>query len=98
MAVPDTLARKLALFADSGRIIIGEEEHCGVDGWLAVLLGQGLRPASYDPLAETTPHATARGALAHMAAEIRARAQQLPTHREYLARRGASAPATAGRP
>jgi tryptophan halogenase len=97
MAVPDTLARKLALFADSGRIIIGEEEHCGVDGWLAVLLGQGLQPASYDPLAETTPHATARGALAHMAAEMRARAQELPAHREYLARRGASAPMTAAR-
>ena len=93
---PEDLARKLALFTDSGRVNIDEDDHCGVDGWLAVLLGQGLRPKSWDPLAETTPLATARGALAKMAAEIRARATALPMHREYIAMRGATAPQLAG--
>jgi tryptophan halogenase len=95
-SAPADLAHKLALFADSGRVNIDAEDHCGVDGWLAALLGQGVRPKSWDPLAETTPLATARGALASMAAEIRARTATLPMHREYIALRGASAPRLAG--
>ena len=55
MPLPDTLARRLELFIDSGRLTIGEEEHCGVEGWLAVLFGQGLQPRSFDPLAEIAP-------------------------------------------
>ena len=92
MSVPESLARKLALFADSGRITIAEEDHCGVDGWLFVLLGQGLMPRSYDPLVESMPIATARRALGGIAAEMRARAATLPPHRDFIALRGASAP------
>ncbi len=95
MKPPDTLAQRLALFADSARLTIGEEEHCGRDGWLAVLLGQGVRPRSYDPLAEVTPAAGARDALAKMAAEMRARAAGVPLHREYLLRSGLMVPADA---
>jgi tryptophan halogenase len=92
MQPPDTLAQRLALFADSARLTIGEDEHCGTDGWLAVLLGQGVRPRSYDPLAEVTPAPGARDAFARMAAEMRARAAGVPLHREYLLRSGLMAP------
>ena len=88
MEPPATLARRIALFTDSARLTIGEEEHCGVDGWLAVLFGQGIQPRSYDPLAEATPLAAARDALAKMAAEMRTRAREAPTQREFLARNG----------
>jgi tryptophan halogenase len=90
--VPDSLARKLELFADSGRITVAEDDHCGVDGWLTVLLGKGLLPRSYDPLAETMPLATAQRAFAGIAAEMRTRAASLPLHRDFIARCGASAP------
>ena len=71
MSVPDSLARRLALFADSGRITAAENEHCGADGWLFVLLGQGLMPRSYDPLVEAMPLATAQRAFAGICAEMR---------------------------
>ena len=90
MTLPETLKRRLALFADSGRITVGEDEHCGADGWLYVLLGQGQVPGSYDPLAETIPLDTARRALSGLSAEMRARAASLPTHREFIARHGAA--------
>ena len=93
MTLPDTLARRLELFLDSGRLTIGEEEHCGVEGWLAVLLGQGFRPRSFDPLAEIAPFENLRSALISLAAEIRARAAALPGHRESIASRGAAVPA-----
>jgi tryptophan 7-halogenase len=91
MPLPESLRRRLALFADSGRITVAEDEHCGVDGWLFVLLGQGLIPKSYDPLAESMPLATARRAFAGISAEMRARAAALPMHRDFIALRGASA-------
>ena len=90
-AVPETLSRRLALFTDSGRITVGEDEHCGVDGWLAVLLGQGVRPRSYDPLAEVTPLPTVRTALSRLREEIRAQAAALPSHRNFIALRGVTA-------
>ena len=93
MSVPESLARKLALFTDSGRITVAEEEHCGVDGWLAALTGQRICPRSYDPLVEAVPLAAAQRALSGMAAEMRARAAKLPLHRDFIALRGAGAPA-----
>ncbi len=78
------------MFVDSGRLTIGEEEHCGVEGWLAVLFGQGLQPRSFDPLAEIAPLEKVRTMLASLAAEIGARATALPGHRESIAQRGAA--------
>lgn len=85
---PAALAERLALFIDSARLTIGEDEHCGLDGWLAVLLGQGVQPLSHDPLAECTPMAHARDALNRMSTEMRLRAASAPLHRDYLVQRG----------
>jgi tryptophan halogenase len=90
--LPGTLVRRLELFADSARVITGEEEFVGVDGWLAVLLGQRLEPRSYDPLAELTAPEVARRALAKLRDQMRTTAAMLPVHRDCIVRRGAAAP------
>jgi tryptophan halogenase len=90
-AVPESLRQRMALFADSGRITVGEDEFCGIDGWLSVLLGQGVSPGTYDPLADVTSLATTRGALTRMSQEMQAHAATLPDHRALIAARGASA-------
>ena len=94
MTLPDTLTRRLALFTDSGRLTIGEEEHCGVEGWLAVLFGQGLMPRAYDRLADFISldelDENLRLALASLAADIGARAAALPRHREAISNLGAA--------
>ncbi|HEV7606066.1 MAG TPA: tryptophan halogenase family protein [Steroidobacteraceae bacterium] len=89
--VPESLRQRIALFADSGRITVGEDEFCGGDGWLSVLLGQGVSPGSYDPLADVTSLATARAALTNLSREMRAQATALPTHRAFIMASGASA-------
>jgi tryptophan halogenase len=89
--VPESLRQRMALFADSGRITVGEDEFCGIDGWLSVLLGQGVSPGTYDPLADVTSLATTRGALTRMSQEMQAHAATLPDHRALIAARGASA-------
>jgi tryptophan halogenase len=85
-ALPERLAQRLALFRDSGRITVGEEEHCSVDAWLTVLFGLGLRPETWDPLAEGTKLAPMRAALESLLQRMRESAAALPTHREFLER------------
>jgi tryptophan halogenase len=90
--VPESLRQRIALFADSGRITVGEDEFCGIDGWLSTLLGQRVNPGSYDPLADVTSIAITRNALTYLSREMQAQATRMPTHRAFIAARGASAP------
>ena len=46
MAIPDTLRAKLELFHSAPHLPMFDEEHFGEDSWLALLLGQELRPAT----------------------------------------------------
>ena len=52
MPVPEALTAKLALFAANGRITRFNEELFAEVGWLQVMVGQGLIPAGYHPLAD----------------------------------------------
>lgn len=51
MVLPDSLAHKLALFRGSGRLVREHEELFTELGWLQVLIGQGVLPGDYHPLA-----------------------------------------------
>ncbi len=51
MAIPDSLAAKIDLFANEGHIFREHEELFTEVGWLQVLVGQGIVPRSYHPLA-----------------------------------------------
>ncbi len=53
MAVPDTLRDKMACFEESGHLFRVDEELFTEVGWLQVMLGQGLQPKQYNPLADT---------------------------------------------
>ena len=86
MAVPDSLAGKIALFQENGRVFRHEDELFSEASWLAVLLGQGVVPRRWDPLADALPDQEVRETLARMAPFIRQAAQSMPPHRDYLAR------------
>jgi tryptophan halogenase len=90
MRPPDSLVARLALFTDSARLTIGEDEHCGLDGWLGVLFGQRVSARSYDPLAEGAPLDSLQRSLAVFAAGIREAVGKLPTQRDFLERRRAA--------
>ncbi len=85
MAVPDTLAERLALFAANGRIVPEPGELFTPTSWAAVMLGQGLSPRGYDGQADLYPAESMRAQLRRMADLIRRGAASLPTHAHYLA-------------
>ncbi|WP_310099666.1 tryptophan 7-halogenase [Sphingomonas sp. BE138] len=81
--LPDSLARTLALFRERGRLPFFEEETFARDDWLAVLLGQGVRPRRIDPLIETTDPAESDRAMAAYRTAIAAAVQRCPSAQDH---------------
>jgi tryptophan halogenase len=86
MAIPDSLAERIALFRDGAHAYQAADELFRVDSWVQVMLGQGLMPHSHHAIGELVPSEPLRQALATLAAHIDAAVARLPTHSEYLER------------
>jgi tryptophan halogenase len=84
MPVPESLARRVDVFANLGRLLIDPGELFSKTSWVAVLLGQGLLPRGYDPLADAIPEDEIRGQLRRMREMIRQGAATLPSHADFL--------------
>ncbi len=84
MEVPETLRQRLELFQRCGRIALLDEEHFGEDSWLTAMVGQGINPQSYDPLADVADVERVRAAFERMRLEIRNAVHALPTHGQFL--------------
>ncbi|MGN6209195.1 tryptophan halogenase family protein [Asticcacaulis sp.] len=57
--VPDALRYKLDLFEARGNLVVYDDETFEEDDWLSMLLGHGLIPKAYDPLADQVSDAEA---------------------------------------
>ena len=51
MAIPDSLEQKIELFRETGRVFRKNEELFAETSWIQVMLGQGIMPQSYHPVA-----------------------------------------------
>ena len=86
MPVPETLARKLALFRNKGRLLRYEDELFAEASWVAVMLGQGIVPTGWDPLADTLDARAVEGNFGRLVQTFARAAAQMPPHADYIAR------------
>lgn len=84
MAIPDSLQQKLDLFRAGGRVIRFKDELFSENSWLAVMLGQGIIPEGYDPVADSVPVGEMRTAILNLKAAVLKTAQSLPEHAAYI--------------
>ncbi|MFC4723786.1 tryptophan halogenase family protein [Glycocaulis abyssi] len=84
MDVPETLARKLALFRSKGRLFRYEDELFAEASWYAVLLGQNVMPDGYDPLVDAAPVDNIARALDEIRAMVRDAAGSMPLHADFI--------------
>jgi tryptophan 7-halogenase len=84
MTVPDTLATRLALFREKGRVLRYEDDLFSIPSWVAVLVGQGVLPAGYDPMADALDDARVVTTLAALARDYARAAAAMPDHAAYL--------------
>ncbi len=86
MEIPESLQRKIDLFAARGRLFQSDYDLFAEPSWAAVLLGQNIRPRNYDPLVDTLDEQLVRGQLERLSALVRRTAEALPTHDAFIAR------------
>jgi tryptophan halogenase len=86
MEVPQSLHRKMELFRHSGIIESYKDGLFTPPSWLSVLVGQGLTPEHYHPLAEAQPLERMLADLDELRLEIQERVDEMPKHASFIAR------------
>ena len=86
MSVPDTLQRRMDIFRRYGRLALDADDLFKEASWLAVLMGQGVKPERYDPLTDSFDLDTMRSIMANMRSVICGAVDRMPSHQEFIAR------------
>lgn len=89
MALPERLREKIDLFCSRGRIFRESDELFAEVSWLQVMLGQGLVPDGYHPLALQLSDLQLREYLTNVSDLVRSASRKLPAQIDYLQRAGA---------
>lgn len=85
MAAPDTLLAKIELFREAGLFMREEDELFLDESWGQVMMGHGIMPASWSPLADNVPGEDIGPFLETLAKSYHLKAETLPTHRQFVA-------------
>ena len=85
MPIPDTLEQKIELFRETGRVFRKNEELFVENSWVQVMMGQGIMPRSYHPIAEKLSGAELEKLLATIREAVTRTVGTLPAHDDYVA-------------
>jgi tryptophan halogenase len=86
MDIPETLQRRVALFAEGGRFLRNEGELFPHASWVAVMLGQGVTPRAADPAIAAVPIAEIESKFALLRQAMNQFADSQLSHDESLRR------------
>jgi len=96
MDVPDSLAQKIELFRETARVFRRNEELFAENSWVQVMLGQGIAPQSWHPIAGKLNDDELDRLLGMIRQDVTRTVAGLPAHADYVARYcGAAEPAAA---
>jgi tryptophan halogenase len=90
MEIPDGLQTKIDLFRAKGRIFREGFDLFGTTSWVAVMLGQHIIPAEYEPPVDALDEGRVAQALEEMREAYRRAAEAMPPHAEFIAAMGAA--------
>lgn len=91
MAIPERLAHKIALYESCGRVALHDEESFEAWDWISVFDALGIRPRSYDSMANGIPLDRIEAHLAQVRNVMLKAVGSLPTQHDYLQSRKAAA-------
>jgi len=85
MDIPDSLTHKIELFRETGRVFRKNEELFVENSWVQVMMGQGIMPQSYHPVATKLSDAELAHLLAGLRESVVKTVAGLPDHQAYVA-------------
>jgi len=86
MDIPDTLKQKIQLFTETGRVFRKNEELFAENSWVQCMMGQGITPKSYHPLADKMNDKELGYFLDKVKSIVNKTAAKLPPHEDYVRR------------
>lgn len=84
MAIPESLSEKINLFRETGSIFIQPGELFRIDSWAQVMMGQGIMPKRYHPIADVSDPQELTTFLVGLRAEVEREARKLPMLGDFL--------------
>jgi tryptophan halogenase len=85
MEIPDTLAQKIELFRETGRVFRKNEELFAENSWVQVMMGQGIQPRAYHPIAEKLSDDELARLLDTLRESVARTVASMPEHAAYVA-------------
>ena len=86
MAVPDSLTHRIGLFRETGRVFRKNEELFAENSWVQVMMGQGIVPQDYHPVAARLSDEELAHMLGGLRESVARTVADLPAHHSYVAR------------
>jgi tryptophan halogenase len=83
--IPDSLQESIELFRHNGCVLQDLEDTFNEHSWVAVMLGQGITPAGYDPLVDSLPLEGVRRFARHVREMTGKTAAAMPGHEAFIA-------------
>lgn len=84
MDIPESLAKRIALFKQSAHVYKLEQELFGEASWLQVMLGQGLVPQNYHPIVDSMSDDELTRFLGAIKNHVAQKANGLPNHADFI--------------
>ena len=95
MPIPESLEQKIELFRETGRVFRKNEELFVENSWVQVMMGQGVTPQSYHPIAEKLSDEELTRLLATIRDMVAKTVKSLPEHAAYVSQYCATSRAAA---
>ena len=86
MELPQSLKYKLEIWEECGRLPLLDAESHQLPSWVAILVGNGFLPKSYDRRADRMPLDQLRSGMAALRSQLSRMAAAQPDHQAYLNR------------
>ena len=84
MPVPESLEQKIELFRETGRVFRKNEELFVENSWVQVMMGQGITPQSYHPIAQKLSDEELTRLLGTIRDMVAGTVKSLPEHSAYV--------------
>ena len=84
MEIPDSLRHRINLFKETGRVFKVPTELFGENSWTQVMLGQGLYPEQYHPIANMMEDKELEDFLEGIHGSAQRLVSQLPEHQRFI--------------
>lgn len=84
MDIPETLKHRIALFRETGRVFRMPDELFAENSWIQVMMGQGVMPQQYHPVADVMSEPDLTRFLGDIRSNVDSTVRQLPAHMDYL--------------